>query len=150
VTEFVAVTGYHRKRAARLLRGGVRSDRSKPRPERRLYDDAVREALIVLWEASDRICGKRLKPLIPMLIGAMERHGHLTLDSVVRERLEAFSAATIDRMLVPVRKQAGGRVAAARHRRRRSAAPCRSAPTPTEPTRRPGSSRPISSRTAVR
>ena len=34
-----------------------------PRPARRVYDDAVREALIVLWEASDRICGKRLKPL---------------------------------------------------------------------------------------
>jgi hypothetical protein len=100
VTEFVAVTGYHRKHAARLLRGGVRPDRSKPRPERRLYDDAVREALIVLWEASDRICGKRLKPLIPMLVAAMERHGHLTLDPVVRERLEAISAATIDRILV--------------------------------------------------
>jgi hypothetical protein len=109
VTEFVAVTGYHRKHAARLLRGGARPDRSKPRPERRLYDDAVREALIVLWEASDRICGKRLKPLIPMLVAAMERHGHLTLDPVVRERLEAISAATIDRILVPVRKQAGGR-----------------------------------------
>jgi len=113
VTEFVAVTGYHRKHAARLLRGGVRPDRSKPRPERRLYDDAVREALIVLWEASDRICGKRLKPLIPMLIGAMERHGHLTLDALVRERLEAISAATIDRMLVPrtlgADAQTGGR-----------------------------------------
>ena len=109
VTEFVAVTGYHRKHAARLLRGGVRPDRSKPRPERRLYDDAVREALIVLWDASDRICGKRLKPLVPMLLAAMERHGHLTLDPMVRERLEAISAATIDRILGPVRKQAGGR-----------------------------------------
>ena len=77
VTEFVAVTGYHRKHAARLLRGRVRVDRSRPRPKRRLYDDAVREAVVVLWEASDRICGKRLKPLIPMLVAAMERHGHL-------------------------------------------------------------------------
>lgn len=29
-------------------------DRSRPRPERRVYDDAVREALVVLWEAADR------------------------------------------------------------------------------------------------
>ena len=56
LTEFARVTGYHRKHAERLLRGGDRSDRSRPRPERRLYDVAVREALIVLWEASDRIC----------------------------------------------------------------------------------------------
>ncbi len=109
LTEFVAMTGYHRKHAARLLRGAGKADRSKPRSDRRLYDDAVREALIVLWEASDRICGKRLKPLIPMLIAAMERHGHLVLDPGMRERLEAISAATIDRILGPVRKQAGGR-----------------------------------------
>jgi hypothetical protein len=109
VTEFVAVTGYHRKHAARLLRGRVRANRSKPRPKRRLYDDAVREAVIVLWEASDRICGKRLKPLIPILVAAMERHRHLALDPVVRERLEVISAATIDRILGPVRKQAGDR-----------------------------------------
>jgi len=109
LTEFVAMTGYHRKHAARLLRGAGKADRSKPRSDRRLYDDAVREALIVLWEASDRICGKRLKPLIPMLIAAMERHGHLALDPGMRERLEAISAATIDRILGPVRKQAGGR-----------------------------------------
>lgn len=109
VTEFAAVTGYHRKHAARLLRGGGKTSRSKPRPDRRLYDDAVREALIVLWEASDRICGKRLKPLIPMLVAAMERHGHLALDPGMRTRLETISAATIDRVLGPVRKAAGGR-----------------------------------------
>ena len=109
LTEFVMVTGYHRKHAARLLRGGNGPERSAPRPCRRLYDDAVREALIVLWEASDRICSKRLKPLIPMLIAAMERHGHLTLDPLVRARLEAMSAATIDRILAPVRHEAGSR-----------------------------------------
>ena len=62
----------------------------------------------MLWEASDRICGKRLKPFTPMLVAAIERHGHLTLVPVVRERLEAISAATIARILVPVRKEEGG------------------------------------------
>ncbi|TKA95340.1 hypothetical protein FAZ78_17340 [Cereibacter changlensis] len=100
----MALTGYHRKHAVRLLRGGGKDDRSASRLRRRLYDDAVREALILLWEASDRICGKRLKPLIPMLVAAMERHGHLALDPAVRERLEVISAATIDRILAPVRR----------------------------------------------
>ena len=36
-----------------------------------VYDEAARQALIMLWEAADRVCGKRLKVLIPMLIDAM-------------------------------------------------------------------------------
>ncbi len=44
--EFVAVTGLHRKHAMRLLHGGQPSQRSGPRPGRRVYDDVVREALI--------------------------------------------------------------------------------------------------------
>src|SRR5215472_19084765 len=60
--EFAAVTGFHRKHAMRLLRTGQVTRRCGPRPGRRIYDEAVREALIVVWEASDRICGKRLRP----------------------------------------------------------------------------------------
>nr|WP_258598410.1 transposase family protein [Mesorhizobium sp. AR07] len=106
--EFVAVSGFHRKHAMRLLRNGPQVGRSGPRPERRLYDDAVGEALIVLWEASDRICGKRLKALVPILVEAMERHGHLQLAPEIRTRLLAMSAATIDRALRAVRETAGG------------------------------------------
>jgi hypothetical protein len=68
----------------------------------------VREALVVLWEAGDRICGKRLKPLIPLLVAAMERHGRLALDEGVRSRLFRISAASIDRVLAPVRTVASG------------------------------------------
>src|SRR4051812_41143150 len=95
--EFVAVTGFHRKHAMRLLRNGTSGRRSAPRPERRIYDQAVRDALVVIWEASDRICGKRLKALMPILVQAMERHGHLELAAEIRALLLAMSAATIDR-----------------------------------------------------
>jgi hypothetical protein len=113
--EFAAVTGFHRKHAMRMLCAGAVEPRTRARPERRLYDEAVREALIVLWEASDRVCGKRLKALAPLLVEAMERHGHLRLDPEVCASLLAMSAATIDRALRGVREQAGGRA------RRRSA-----------------------------
>jgi hypothetical protein len=106
--EFAAVTGYHRKHAMRLLRKGRAGKRSGPRLARRVYDEAVREALVVLWEASDRICGKRLKPLLPVLIEGMERHGHLQLAAEVRAALLNVSAVTIDRALRRVREQAGG------------------------------------------
>lgn len=115
LSEFVEISGYHRKYAERLLRCEHRADRSSPRPGRRIYDEATREALIVLWEASDRICGKRLKPLIPLLVPAMERHGHLALDDEVRRRLMAISASTIDRLLAPIR------TVASEGRRRRNA-----------------------------
>ncbi len=52
--EFVAVSGLHRKHAMRPLRAGKTCQRSRPRPARRLYSEAVREALIVLWEAGLR------------------------------------------------------------------------------------------------
>ena len=106
--EFVAVTGYHRKHAIRMLNGQALKRRTR-RARKRLYDDAVREALVVLWEASDRICGKRLKPLLPTLLGALEGHDHMQLDQAVRARLLAASAATIDRLLCPTRAAAGRR-----------------------------------------
>jgi hypothetical protein len=104
--EFVNITGYHRKHAMRLLRGhnGFRTGR---RPRRRIYDEVECNTLALLWEASDRVCGKRLKALIPMLIDAMERHSHLDLAPEVRCKLLTMSAATIDRALGRIREGLG-------------------------------------------
>ncbi len=105
--EFVAVTGYHRKHAIRLL-GDQRSTEKAACTRNRLYDEAVRQALTVLWEAADRVCGKRLKALIPMLVDAMERHGHLALDPAIRAKILQVSAATIDRALAAARLHIDG------------------------------------------
>ena len=112
---FASVTGHHRKHAMRLLRAGPPGQAPAFRLERRVYDEAVREVLVVLWEASDRICGKRLKAMIPTLLPAMERHGHRDLSPEIRAALLAISAATIDRALRPQREHVG-----AGTRRRRS------------------------------
>jgi hypothetical protein len=119
--EFVALTGYHRKHAIRVLgsTSSVDAEQAATSPRERIYGEAVGEALGMLWEAADRVCGKRLKPLLPTLIAALERHGHVTLDPVVRERLLTASAATIDRLLATRRATAGGR---RRRPRARSAA----------------------------
>ena len=69
----------------------------------------------MIWDAADRICGKRLKAAMPHLAESMECHGHLDLDREVRDRLLAASAATLDRLLKPIRPAAGSR----RRRRRR-------------------------------
>ncbi len=133
--EFVALTGCHRKHAVRLLNdcGQQTPERSAPRAKR-IYDEAVRQALIVVWEASDRICGKRLKAALPSMVESLERHGHLDLDPDVRERLFSASASTIDRLLRPVREKAGSRRRLRRRRKMGSRVPVRTFTDWREPT----------------
>ena len=45
--EFVALTGFHRKHAMRLLRGSDEPAKGGARPGRRIYGDAVRVALVL-------------------------------------------------------------------------------------------------------
>jgi hypothetical protein len=105
--EFTKLTGFHRKHAIRVLAKAPR-ERPQKRPRARLYGQPAKEALIMVWEAADRVCGKRLKALIPTLIDAMERHGRVRFEPEVREPLLRMSAASIDRLLQEVREQAGG------------------------------------------
>src|SRR6202140_365845 len=107
----VRETGWHRKHAVRALRqhetiapDGVKA----PRERRRRYGATIKDAMTALWEASDRVCGKRLKVMIPTLLPALERNGRLTLDGSDRARVLAISAATIDRLLGDVRVAASG------------------------------------------
>jgi hypothetical protein len=67
--EFTEVTGFHRKHAIRVLNGasGKEAAGGSRETRSRIYDEAVREALIVVWEAADRICGKRFKQIIAVL-----------------------------------------------------------------------------------
>ena len=103
--EFIALTDYHRKHAIRVLSESTCDVKSPPK-RIPYYDSQVVEQLIVLWEASDRICSKRLKPMIPILLDAMERYGHLSVDPVIKDKLLEISAATIDRLLKPSRIKA--------------------------------------------
>jgi hypothetical protein len=97
--EFIAVTGYHEKSAIRALNAEPTVKKRQTRVRPSLYDEAVRAALIVLWEASDRVCGKRLRALLPILLTALERNGHLHLADPMRQKILAMSASTIDRLL---------------------------------------------------
>jgi Integrase core domain len=119
--ELTATTGWHRKHAVRALsdriakarKGEARSSTEVALQRRRCKYDEIRDALIVLWEASDRVCGKRLKVMIPVLLPALKRHGRLELTRKQHTLILSVSAATIDRMLVEVK------IAAAGKRRRR-------------------------------
>jgi hypothetical protein len=109
--EFCATTGMHRKAAIRLMNRRAGPERSK-RGRPRRYGPEVSEALIRVWEVSDRMCGKLLVAVMKDVVEALERHGELALKEDVRGQLLAVSAATIDRLL-------------SRHRRRLRAQPYR-------------------------
>src|SRR5262244_2453751 len=109
--ELCATTGWHRKHAVRALRQRetVRIlDPEAPRARRRRYGATIKDALTALWEASDRMCGKRLKVMMPTLLPPLEQHGRLKLDKTDCDLVLAISAATIDRVLGDVKVAASG------------------------------------------
>jgi poly(3-hydroxybutyrate) depolymerase len=60
--ELCATTGWHRKHAVRALRQHetvTSYEVGSPRERRGRYDATTKDALTALWEASDRVCGKR-------------------------------------------------------------------------------------------
>jgi len=106
--EFTQVTGYHRKAAVRLLRRAPRAPSAR-RGRRCTYGPGVAAALRTVWEATDRLCSRRLHPILPELVPVLERHGHFVVPAAVRAHLLQLSPATIDRLLRPYRARGGRR-----------------------------------------
>jgi hypothetical protein len=67
--EWCAMTGWHRKLAVRAPRQHeVPKGTHAPQERSRMSGATIKNALTAVW-ASDRVCGKRLKVMIPTLIG---------------------------------------------------------------------------------
>ncbi|MCL6534376.1 MAG: DDE-type integrase/transposase/recombinase [Armatimonadetes bacterium] len=103
----IQLTGYRRSYAARVLRQALQPCPRRPSKRRKsaIYDHQVLRALGRVWAICDGICGKRLAPFLPEIIPVLERFGELSLTGEVRQKLMTISAATIDRLLAPVRKR---------------------------------------------
>ena len=106
--ELCAVTGWHRKHAVRKLASRAAFTPGAPRRREPTYGATIKDALVALWEASDRICGKRLVVMIPTLLPALARHGRLKLGKADRALVLDVSAATIDRLLIDTKISASG------------------------------------------
>ncbi len=105
--EFTKVTGCHRKAAIRLLHRFNQPKTNKKRGRPRWYGAAVAEALRVAWEATDRLCSKRLCPFLPELVIVLRRHGNSTMAAEIEAQLCQISPSTIDRLLHPYRRFGG-------------------------------------------
>jgi hypothetical protein len=106
----VELTGWHRDHARARLRqaGQVRVARPRaPRPSP--YSPAVRSALELCWRTARMPAGKRLAPMLAVLVPLLRREGTIELSGDEARVLCAMSAATIDRRLAPVKEVLGFR-----------------------------------------
>ena len=105
--EVVELFGYHRKGAIRALRRPVKVGKPAPfvigRPK--AYDpEKLLVVLKPIWLAALQPCGKRLVAALPMWVPAYEQD-HRRVEADVRQSLLKASAATLDRLLRPLRAQ---------------------------------------------
>jgi transposase InsO family protein len=103
--ELCELTGWHRDHARKALRTTGQVRLATPRPPRRpTYPDTLIEALAVCWRVARYPTGKRLAPMLPVLVRGLRRDGVLGICDDEARCLCQMSPATIDRRLAPQRR----------------------------------------------
>ena len=107
--ELCRLGGYHRKYAIELLSGRNptvfnRKNKGKRGPKKTYQPDALLAPLKQIWFATDQMCEKRLKSVMPLWLPFYDST-YGTLDNDIKSQLLAMSSATIDRLLEPTRNQ---------------------------------------------
>jgi len=103
--ELVELTGWHRDHVRRALRevGRIRPVRSRAR-RRPTYPDELVACLALCWRIARYPTGKRLAPMLPVLVTALRRDGELECSDEEAKLLCEMSPATIDRRLASARR----------------------------------------------
>jgi len=115
--EFTNVTGLHRKAAIRLLHRRGRAKVKRRRGWPRCYSHDVVSALRVVWEATDRLCSKRLHPFLSEVLVSLKGHGEITLTPEVETQL--YLDKRIDYRPVTASLPSSGRSASLGHHEKR-------------------------------
>src|SRR5580658_1832968 len=98
--QLVNLTGWHRDHARAKLRAAGELRVVRPRaPRRPVYRAPVVSALELCWRVARAPAGKRLAPMLPVLVPLLRRDGELDLTESEAELLLKMSPATIDRRL---------------------------------------------------
>ena len=103
--EFIAVTGWERKHANKVILGHKRKSGSRgKRGAPKQYEQPAIDTLKHCWLWMDQPCGKRMKDMLPIWLH------YLKTTRKTRQQLEVISAATIDRLLKDFKVQAGKKI----------------------------------------
>lgn len=98
------MTGWHRDDARAALREALKPKLVKPRAVRGpTYGPRIIAALVRCWAVLRAPAGKRLAPMLPVLVPLLRRDGELDLTDEEAQLLMRMSAATIDRRLASER-----------------------------------------------
>ena len=105
--EYCAICGYNRKYAIRQLnRRPLRNKAKRPGPKRYYEPERLLEPLRLIWLATEQVCSKKLKALLPIWLPFYEKD-YTPLSDEVRDKLLSVSARTLDRLLKPARVSMG-------------------------------------------
>jgi len=98
--QLVELTGWHRDHArAELRRAGTIRKAVPRRPRPPIYSSRIISALELVWRVARCPAGKRLAPMLGLLVPMLRRDGEIDLTDDEADLLIAMSAATIDRRL---------------------------------------------------
>lgn len=108
--EFIKNTGYNRSYARRVIGKAKSHDFRTHKQIHRIrphtyVPGVILKPLSKLWDISNFICGKRLAPLIADYLFVLRRDKIWDYSTEIDTQLKAISAATIDRLLTPIRRK---------------------------------------------
>ncbi len=103
--EFCEVCGYNRKYAIRKLNTRKRNHKRKSLGRPKRYNDPILiEVLFDLWGKQNLPCSRRLKAAMPLWLPFYEDR---PLSDDIKNQLLTMSPATIDRLMIRMRKKIG-------------------------------------------
>jgi hypothetical protein len=97
--DFCCFTKYNRKYALELLNKPLPRKWKRYRKRVKYYNQPVVNALKVIWEASNNICGERLHTYIPDMMSKLIDCNELHISDEVKGKLLEISLATVKRII---------------------------------------------------
>lgn len=99
LNDFCDFTKYNRKYALGLLNNPIPPKWKRYKPRGKKYGSDVIDTLLILWRASNEICGERFHPFIPVILDKMVDCGEIDVSATVKEKLLKISLGTVKRTL---------------------------------------------------